>query len=53
MLNCQVIAVIGEVFLALCTEEPEKAPPPAPPAQEKQAPVPATPKIPAGKRLNV
>lgn len=53
MLNCTVIAVIGEVLLALCQEVPEKAPPQAPPAQEKQAPVPDTPKIPPGKRINV
>ena len=39
-MQCQIIAVIGQVILALCTEVPAEVPK-EPPAQEKQAPVPA------------
>ena len=52
MLECQVIAVIGTVLVALCQEVPAEVPK-EPPAQEKQAPQSDTPKIPPGKRLNV
>ena len=51
-MQCQIIAVIGQVILALCTEVPAEVPK-EPPAQEKQAPQSDTPKIPPGKRLNV
>lgn len=53
-MECTVIAVIGTILVALCQEVPQV--PKEPPAQEKQAPVPApqkAPVIPPGKRINV
>lgn len=51
-MECTVIAVIGAVLVALCQEVPKEVPK-EPPAQEKQTPVPDTPKIPPGKRISV